>query len=40
MFGNGVRANIWEDFTKRFNMPCIAEFYGATEGIANISKIA
>ncbi|CAL4099735.1 unnamed protein product [Meganyctiphanes norvegica] len=36
MFGNGVRAQIWEEFTERFNMPRIAEFYGATEGIANI----
>ncbi|XP_068234589.1 long-chain fatty acid transport protein 4-like [Palaemon carinicauda] len=36
MFGNGVRQQIWEQFTSRFNMPCIAEFYGATEGIANI----
>ncbi|KAK4297266.1 hypothetical protein Pmani_030308 [Petrolisthes manimaculis] len=36
MFGNGVRPQIWEQFTARFNNPCIAEFYGATEGIANI----
>ncbi|MCL4128833.1 UNVERIFIED_CONTAM: hypothetical protein GTU68_057669 [Idotea baltica] len=39
MFGNGVRAQIWEEFTSRFNMPRIAEFYGATEGIANIMNI-
>lgn len=38
MFGNGVRPQIWEQFTARFNNPCIAEFYGATEGIANISE--
>lgn len=38
MFGNGVRPQIWNEFTERFNMPRIAEFYGATEGIANISK--
>ena len=36
MFGNGVRAQIWEEFTKRFNMPHIAEFYGSTEGNTNI----
>ncbi|KAK7082496.1 hypothetical protein SK128_013204 [Halocaridina rubra] len=36
MFGNGVRAQNWEHFTSRFKMPFIAEFYGATEGIANI----
>lgn len=39
MFGNGVRAQIWEQFTSRFNMPTIAEFYGATEGIANIMNM-
>ena len=38
MFGNGVRPQIWEDFQNRFNVPRIAEFYGATEGNANISK--
>ena len=38
MFGNGVRPQIWEEFTTRFNMPRIAEFYGATESNANISK--
>lgn len=36
MFGNGVRPQIWQQFTSRFSIPCIAEFYGATEGIANI----
>ncbi|XP_045610961.1 long-chain fatty acid transport protein 4 [Procambarus clarkii] len=39
MFGNGVRAQIWNQFTSRFNMPCIAEFYGATESISNIMNI-
>lgn len=38
MFGNGVRPQIWEQFTSRFNMPVIAEFYGATESIANLSE--
>ncbi|KAG0719978.1 Long-chain fatty acid transport protein 1 [Chionoecetes opilio] len=39
MFGNGVRSQIWEQFTTRFQMPVIAEFYGATEGIANIMNM-
>lgn len=38
MYGNGLRPQIWEDFIKRFNIPQIAEFYGATEGNANISN--
>uniref|UniRef100_A0AAZ3SNB7 Arachidonate--CoA ligase n=1 Tax=Oncorhynchus tshawytscha TaxID=74940 RepID=A0AAZ3SNB7_ONCTS len=29
--GNGLRQSIWEEFTSRFNVPQIAEFYGATE---------
>ena len=42
MFGNGLRPQIWEEFVNRFSSPSnrvqIAEFYGATEGNANISK--
>lgn len=30
--GNGLRPEIWEPFQKRFNIPRIVEFYGATEG--------
>jgi fatty-acyl-CoA synthase len=33
--GNGLRADIWEPFRKRFRIPQILEFYAATEG--NIS---
>ncbi len=33
--GNGLRADIWEPFKKRFRIPQILEFYAATEG--NIS---
>ena len=29
--GNGLRPDIWEEFTRRFNVPCMVEFYGATE---------
>jgi len=36
MFGNGLRPQIWEEFVRRFQIPNIAEFYGSTEGNANI----
>lgn len=39
MFGNGLRPQIWREFVERFNIPKIAEFYGATEGNANIVNI-
>ncbi|CAD1469849.1 unnamed protein product, partial [Heterotrigona itama] len=39
MFGNGLRPQIWREFVERFNIPQIAEFYGATEGNANIVNI-
>lgn len=29
--GNGLRQSIWVEFMNRFNIPQIAEFYGATE---------
>lgn len=38
IFGNGLRPQIWEEFVKRFNIPKVLEFYGATEGNSNISK--
>ena len=38
MYGNGMRPQIWDEFVKRFNVPVIAELYGATEGISNINK--
>ena len=38
VFGNGLRPQIWEEFQKRFNIKIISEFYGATEGNANISN--
>ncbi|PIK45237.1 putative long-chain fatty acid transport protein 4-like [Apostichopus japonicus] len=34
--GNGLRPQIWKEFQSRFNIPQIAEFYGATEGNSNI----
>jgi len=36
MFGNGLRKEIWTQFTQRFNIPNISEFYGSTEGNSNI----
>lgn len=36
LFGNGLRPQIWMEFVQRFNIPKVAEFYGATEGNANI----
>nr|XP_046249231.1 very long-chain acyl-CoA synthetase-like isoform X2 [Scatophagus argus] len=30
--GNGIRADVWRDFTSRFGNIQIREFYGATEG--------
>lgn len=38
MYGNGLRPQIWLQFTERFAIPRIAEFYGATEGNANIGN--
>lgn len=36
MFGNGLRPNIWKEFKTRFNIKLIVEFYGSTEGNANV----
>lgn len=30
--GNGIRADVWRDFTRRFGNIQIREFYAATEG--------
>ena len=38
MFGNGLRPQIWQQFTDRFAIPRIGEFYGATEGNSNVCK--
>lgn len=39
MFGNGMRPQIWSEFVTRFNINRVAEFYGSSEGNANIGKI-
>ncbi|KAL0849046.1 hypothetical protein ABMA28_013409 [Loxostege sticticalis] len=38
IFGNGLRPQIWTEFLKRFNVKHVIEFYGATEGNANIAN--
>lgn len=40
VFGNGLRPQIWVEFVDRFNIENVAEFYGATEGNANIGKLS
>ncbi|KAJ8726236.1 hypothetical protein PYW07_000934 [Mythimna separata] len=39
IYGNGLRPQIWKDFVKRFNIQSVTEFYGATEGNANIANV-
>lgn len=36
MFGNGLRPQIWTEFVERFGLKQVGEFYGSTEGNANI----
>lgn len=38
MYGNGLRSQIWKEFTQRFNIKEVGEFYGATEGNSNIGE--
>src|SRR5580704_9711772 len=37
--GNGLRADVWEKFQRRFAIPRIVEFYGATEGNVSLYNI-
>ncbi|XP_018058160.1 PREDICTED: long-chain fatty acid transport protein 4 isoform X2 [Atta colombica] len=39
IFGNGLRPQIWDEFVQRFKIPQVLEFYGATEGNANVMNI-
>jgi len=32
VIGNGLRPAIWDEFTERFGIPRVCEFYGASEG--------
>jgi solute carrier family 27 fatty acid transporter 1/4 len=36
LLGNGLRPHIWNEFVKRFALPKIGEFYGATEGNCSV----
>ncbi|OWR45591.1 long-chain fatty acid transport protein 1-like [Danaus plexippus] len=38
IYGNGLRPQIWTEFVNRFNIQYVTEFYGATEGNANIAN--
>lgn len=33
-WGNGMRPDVWEPFRQRFNIPCIHELYGASDGLS------
>ena len=37
--GNGLRADVWEKFQRRFAVPRILEFYGATEGNVSLYNV-
>ncbi|XP_062487058.1 long-chain fatty acid transport protein 1 [Pezoporus occidentalis] len=37
--GNGLRPSIWEDFSRRFRIKQIGEFYGATECNCSIANL-
>ncbi|RUS86755.1 hypothetical protein EGW08_005478 [Elysia chlorotica] len=39
-FGNGLRKDIWLDVVKRFKIPNIVEFFGATEGTTILVNIS
>jgi fatty-acyl-CoA synthase len=37
--GNGLRADVWEKFQRRFDIPKILEFYAATEGNVSLYNV-
>lgn len=39
MYGNGMRADIWPQFTKRFNVPVVNEFFNSSEGIFSLLNV-
>ena len=36
--GAGLRADIWEEVKRRFKIPLMVEFYGASEGFTGMSN--
>ncbi|XP_060085162.1 long-chain fatty acid transport protein 2-like [Ylistrum balloti] len=38
-YGNGLRQDIWIEFQKRFNIPWIVEFFGATEATGGLFNL-
>lgn len=39
IIGNGLRPDVWPGFVKRFDIPNVIEFYGATEGNVSLVNI-
>ncbi len=39
IFGGGLRPAIWSQFVERFGIKDVSEFYGATEGNSQTSKL-
>ncbi|GFR76961.1 very long-chain acyl-CoA synthetase [Elysia marginata] len=39
-FGNGLRKDIWLDVMKRFKIPRVVEFFGATEGTTMLVNVS
>src|SRR5439155_15596934 len=37
--GNGLRADVWTAFQRRFRIPQIVEFYAATEGAVSLFNV-
>jgi solute carrier family 27 fatty acid transporter 1/4 len=37
IYGNGLRAEIWQEFVNRFGVQ-IGELYGSTEGTSNLGR--
>ena len=36
IFGNGMKADVWERFQERFNIPEVLEFFNSTEGMLGL----
>ena len=38
-YGAGLRPQIWNEFKERFNIESVSDYYGASEGNANIGML-